>query len=324
MIQFLKRASNNSGMGLAETMMAFALSALVAVSVLTFAQNSFQAQRTLKATQGFNDYVSASQMALDDMRACTYNFGYIDATTPGIPVPDVGSEVPIEILQFDANNPTQPRADAKRIEKDDAGRDADQTITKVVKLRTMAMTAPGHYIGRIIVTGTKTGEFMGGQQMTQGFPIFMITDDTNTIVSCYGNFASGGLSDLQQKQCEVLVGPTYFWNPKTDRCESRYETICNPGSRTTSTCPSTTLGLAAPSCSASGYIDGGVLVPPTRTYTSGTVRTGIVPGAYACMGLDKYTVQCDYADGVDSTGATCSSCCNVERKDVQQAGPGAI
>jgi type II secretory pathway pseudopilin PulG len=320
----LKNVLNQNGMGLAETLVATAMAAIVSIGILGFVQHTYRSQRNLKATQDFNDYVSLAQLSLDDVRACTYNFGSIDATVDGLILPDVGNDMTVEILHYDSTDPSKPRASAKKISKDSDGKELDYTLTKTIKLKTVAKTAPGHFIGRIIINAAKTGEIVGASQMTQGFPIYIITDDTNKIVSCYGNFASGGLADLQQKQCEVLLGPDYFWNPKTNKCETRYETKCVPGGQITASCdPVTTLGVASDVCTASGVIDPLVPVLPTRKYASGTVRAGTSPSAVSCEKLDKFSVRCDYADGVDSSGATCNACCTIERKEVLEASPGA-
>lgn len=325
MIRLLKSVSNESGMGVAETLVACAMAAIVFMGILSFVQHSYKSQRNLKATQDFNDYVSLAQLALDDVRACTFNFGTVDATTDGLTLPDVGNEMPIEILHYDTSGASQTRLTATKINHDSAGKDMDFTLKKTLRLKTLSMTAPGHYIARIVIQAVKTGDTIGASEITQGFPIYVITDTNRKILSCYGNYASGGLSDLQQKHCEILLGPEYFWNPKSNRCETRYETKCFPGGKTTATCdPATTLGFAGQACGADGYVDPVEPDPPKRTYTSGATRKGYVPGPYACDKIDDQTVRCDYASGVDISSATCSACCRVLREEVSGAAEGAL
>jgi hypothetical protein len=309
-------------MGLAETLVATAMAAVVSIGILGFIQHAYKSQRNLRATQEFNDYVSMAQLALDDVKACTYNFGTVTGSTiDGMTLPDVGQQIAVNILEYDDKNPIQPRTSATVLNKDATGQDVDRTLVKTTVLKTISMTAPGRYIGRIIISATKTGEIVGARDVVQGFPVYFITDAFRKIISCYGNYSTSGLADLQQKQCEVLLGPDFFWNPMTNRCENRYETKCIPGTRTTGTCDQkTTAGLASGNiwyaCTASGYYDPNEPPPMTRTYTDGGLMTFSPPRAYICTKIDQYTVKCDYAVGVDSTNSICSACCKVERPEV--------
>jgi hypothetical protein len=272
--------------------------------------------------------VSLAQLSLDDVKACTYNLGTVEgggSELDGLTIAPIGGEIAIELKRYNADTPTLDRASAPSLFLTSAGLDLDNALKVLdVKLKTVAKISANRYIGHVAIRADRPGN-LGPDEITQSFPIYIATNSVGKILYCYGNYASGGLVDLQQKQCETMMGEGYYWNPKLNKCDTRFETKCFPGNNLQASCdPATTFGLSYQVCKSSGYVDPFTPIDSGgRTYLSGAVLEPSPPGPYACRKLDANTVQCDYASDVDYSGATCSACCLVEKQDAIDAGAGA-
>lgn len=328
MIRQPRPALNHKGFSIIESLIGIGIFGAVIFAVIGFLQFSAKSQRRLQTMQAFNDQISLAQLSLDDVKSCTYNFGTVSSTTSsldGITIPPVGGEIPVSLLKYDADQPTKARNLATSIFLNDSGQSLDNLINVLdVKLKIMAKVAPNKFIGHITIRADRMLASAGNAELSQAFPIYIATNATNKVLYCYGNYASGGLIDLQQKQCETLLGASYFWNPKINGCDTRFERKCYAGSRTTASCPSTgTFGLATPSCESTGVVDpsNGLIAGVNRTYASGKVVPAGLPSPVECQAVNDTTVNCDYAQDVNSSGAVCSACCNVEKPEAQLTAP---
>jgi hypothetical protein len=314
---------NPSGFSLIQALVAVGISAGIILTVASFVHQAAIAQKSLQTSQAFNDMISVVQMSIDSFDACTYNFG---APSPGfnaVTLPPVGGEVEVALLQYDPANPLRPRTQAQPLTKKPDGTDLDLGLSVTgTKLRTISQLRPGHWVARVTVTARKIGSAIGSPEVTQSFPLYIFTDGFNKVTNCFGNYAAAGKATHQQTQCEVLLGPEYFFNPQTHVCEERYEKKCFAGTKTTATCPDYTLGLnSSEPCAATGYSDPLKNTKPkfSRRYPGGVEKFASWPSAFTCIKVNNRTVTCGYASDVSTVGAQCQACCNVERAEAKSA-----
>jgi hypothetical protein len=330
MIQQHKVASlDEKGLMLLEVVIGAAIFAVLTASIASLFVFVAQSQKNAKGVQAFNDLVSFAQMSLDDEKACTYSLGTV-VDSSGSPVaglggatlPQIGgSSVPVALYYYDSAQPTQPRSAATPVTHANAGGGSELTTIQF-SLGTQARIAPNRFIANLSVTAARNGAGagVGTMMMHQTFPLYVTTDASGVVNSCYGNYGAMSLADVNQQTCETLMGPDYFFNVTTQRCDTRWEVRCDsPGTRLGASCPAASAGLGGDTCQASGTSDSmtapGVTPLYTRNYDDGWYSNSTPPREYHCVSVNSYDVKCSYTTdpSVNSSAAICSACCKYDK-----------
>ncbi len=215
--------SNSKGFSLVEVMLAVGLLGIVSLGTSAAFQYTTNSEINVRAISDFNSMFSETQIAIADFKSCTGNLKTKK-------LPNLGEQPKeITISNLDANGvPTTDLVKAGTIYSNML------TVTSVT-IESKSRLTPTKSLAEIKISGLKNGEAMGSKEMSQTIPIMTYVDGDNNITSCYGNNATGDVIGTQEQFCEIQQGSDFFFNPDTQKCESRLtkkqqcENVANQG-----------------------------------------------------------------------------------------------
>ncbi len=283
------------GFTLIELMISTAIMAITLAAVIRFTVQSHASFRYASALSSHNDLVTEIKMAIDSQTGCTSNLNSI--TIPGIDADTTGS---IDIYGYDdSGNKTKLIASV--------GKNFDKFIGVTgIALRTKAKLPNDQRLLHLVVHSDKTGDILGPKSNVVELPIMATVDSSDDIVSCYGNYGTGGEVDLEQAICELQTDSKFVYDSVTKKCTD--ESKCYSGSAYTATCPSNTHAIK---CYAKNYTLNGVAPVVARKYADGGEELDGPPDYITKIDDGKTTCTCIYAEEVEVVNGTtqCKACC---------------
>ncbi len=293
---------SQGGFSLAEMVVATAIIAVVLGAFGTFTAQMYGAKSDQAARQEFNGIVNDVILALKG-GGCRLNF----------------ANIPLEKDKVVKDLVIRGRDNKEVAQKGLIGPNRMVELTDVELKTQEAMGATRwmasvHVKAKRYVHDTQKAERDNrpAMNLNQTIPILATTNDISQLLDCHNSGTSGG-SNLRQQACALKEDGSYYWDNASKKCKSRYKTVCFKGDRFTATCGDGAIKLLPTirnSC-RSGLQDTDATQIP-RTYEDGRVRYSKLPRTFQCTPTGPLSVNCTYASDLDSSGAICEACCQVD------------
>lgn len=295
---------NESGFMLIQILIGVGIFGIVMAGIMNYLSHATQTEKSVRVISEFNRLVTLSQMALDDVRICTLNFQGIPFTTD-----PAGTEVKIHFYD-NAGTQLELITEAGKVHGNDFTMDSVRLVSKT-------QTTDTRHIASLVFHATKKGKFFGSSSLVQTMPVLVTVDDTTgEIKSCYGNYVTGGIQDVDQKICHLITDGQMYYDPVAKKCKNRYVQMCFPGGSDTATCGEGSTELYAPNpCRVDNIHDPKQWEETIqREYADGSTRPGYWPKGYKCAEIAPLSVKCTLAEDVTEVapGKICNACCKVD------------
>ncbi len=302
-------ASNQkAGFTLTEVIVATAIAGILILGIASLTQFSNNGEIRLKARQDFRDTVNLIGLALKNEKTCISNLGTLTFKQTPQNVP--GNQIHMLNSSGGPGNKVVAVGDSLN---------PYSQISKIELVPEHQLGA-NRWLGSVNIQATMQFQSSIPQTISYSLPLALKYDANGLLIACNSKVTQSG-EGIRDAICSIANsgGPIggYYYNPVSQKCETRFVSACFAGGNTTATC-----GLGAVqlnpttrfSC-LSDIVDPsppGLFtrpMPPPFNFAQSSL-----PRVFQCLPstVNPLAVTCDYATDANPTGATCYACCIVD------------